>query len=31
MNVITPDNFDKKFLELRQYLFGELKTRAECA
>lgn len=28
-NVITPDNFDKKFSELRQYLFGDLKHKNE--
>lgn len=26
VNVITPDNFDKKFEELRGYLFGSAKT-----
>jgi len=30
LNVITPDNFAKKFKELRAYQFGELKTRNEC-
>lgn len=30
LNIITPDNFDKKFGELRGYLFPNLKTRAEC-
>jgi hypothetical protein len=28
-NVITPDNFDKKFKELRKYIFGDLKTNEE--
>ena len=28
-NVITPDNFDKKFLELRSHLFGDLRLRQE--
>ena len=28
-NVITPDNFEKKFGELRQHLFGDLKHRHE--
>ena len=31
MNVISPDNFDKKVSELRLYLFGEqFKTEDEC-
>jgi len=30
LNVIAPDNYDKKFAELRGYLFGELKTKTEC-
>ena len=30
LNVITPDNFDKKFKELRGFLFNELKTKTEC-
>mmetsp|Transcript_27045 Transcript_27045/g.41189 ORF Transcript_27045/g.41189 Transcript_27045/m.41189 type:complete len:121 (+) Transcript_27045:1254-1616(+) len=30
LNVITPDNHDKKFLELREYMFPGMKTRAEC-
>jgi len=30
LNVIAPDNYDKKFGELRSYLFGELKSREEC-
>jgi hypothetical protein len=30
LNVITPDNFEKKFNELRGFLFGELKNREEC-
>ncbi len=31
MNVISPDNFDKKLKELRLYLFGEqFKTEDEC-
>jgi hypothetical protein len=29
VNVITPDNFEKKFDELRGYMFGELKTPNE--
>lgn len=29
VNVITPDNFEKKFEELRGYMFGELKTQNE--
>ena len=31
MNVISPDNFDKKVKELRLYLLGEqFKTEDEC-
>lgn len=31
MNVISPDNFDKKAKELRGYLFGDqFKTQDEC-
>ena len=30
MNVIAPDNFEKKFKELRGYLYKDLKTREEC-
>lgn len=31
MNVISPDNFDKKVKELRGYLFGDqFKTEDEC-
>lgn len=30
LNVIAPDNKDRKFAELRQYLFKGLKTREEC-
>jgi len=30
LNVIAPDNVDKKFKELRDYLFPGLKTRNEC-
>jgi len=26
LNVITPDNYDKKFAELRGYLFDDLKS-----
>jgi hypothetical protein len=29
INIITPDNFDKKFEELRGYLFGGLKLSNE--
>jgi hypothetical protein len=29
VNVITPDNFDKKFSELREYLFGSTKLPDE--
>jgi len=29
LNVITPDNFDKKFGELRTYLFADLMSREE--
>eukprot|EP00347_Sterkiella_histriomuscorum_P005403 403356747 len=28
-NIITPDNFEKKFKELRTYLFGDLKHKNE--
>ncbi|CDW87535.1 eukaryotic translation initiation factor 4g-like [Stylonychia lemnae] len=28
-NIITPNNFDKKFLELRGHLFGDLKLKDE--
>jgi len=30
MNVIAPDNFDKKFGQLRDHLYKGLKTRDEC-
>lgn len=30
LNVITPDNFDKKFGEIRGYLFEEHMTQKEC-
>lgn len=30
LNIITPDNYDKKFLELRSFLFMDRKTREEC-
>lgn len=30
MNIITPDNFDKKFSELRGFLFPGLKTKVEA-
>ena len=30
LNVITPDNFEKKFAELRGFLFNDLRTKAEC-
>jgi len=30
LNVITPDNYDKKFKELRTFLFQDLRTREEC-
>lgn len=30
LNIITPDNFIKKFGELRGFLFPGLKTRTEC-
>ena len=29
MNVIAPDNYNKKFAELREYLFGDKKTENE--
>ena len=29
INIITPDNLDKKFLELRGFMFGELKKPDE--
>jgi hypothetical protein len=30
LNVITPDNFEKKFKELRQFQFDDLKSKEEC-
>ena len=31
MNVISPDNFDKKVMELKFYLFGDqFKTEDDC-
>lgn len=30
LNVITPENYDKKFSELRGFLFGNRKTEEEC-
>jgi hypothetical protein len=30
LNIIAPDNKDKKLRELRAILFGELKTKEEC-
>ena len=30
MNVIAPDNQEKKFLELRKFLFPGLMTKEEC-
>lgn len=30
LNVITPENYDKKFTELRGFLFGNRKTEEEC-
>jgi len=30
LNVITPDNYYRKFAELREFLFPGMKTRAEC-
>ena len=30
MNIIAPDNFEKKFGELRGFLFKGLKTEDEC-
>jgi len=30
LNVITPDNYDKKFNELRQFQFENLKSKEEC-
>jgi len=30
LNVITPDNFEKKFKELRQHLFPDLKSKDEA-
>lgn len=29
VNVITPENFDKKFEELRKVMFGDLKAKDE--
>lgn len=29
-NIITPDNFDKKFKELRRHTFGEAKLKEEA-
>jgi len=29
LNVIAPDNYNKKFAELREYLFGDKKTEDE--
>ena len=29
LNVIAPDNYTKKFTELREYLFGDKKTQTE--
>ena len=29
LNVIAPDNYNKKFAELREYLFGDKKTENE--
>lgn len=31
LNVITPDNYDKKFGELRKFLFGESRTAEEVS
>jgi hypothetical protein len=31
LNVISPDNYEKKFGEIRGYLFGDFKTTEECA
>ena len=28
-NLITPDNFEKKFLELREHVFGDIKMLSE--
>ena len=30
MNIIAPDNFEKKFAELRGFLFRDLKSKEEC-
>lgn len=30
VNVIVPDNFDKKFRELRRFIFGEYKFNGEA-
>jgi len=30
INLISPDNFDKKFNELRIYMFQDFKTLEEC-
>lgn len=30
LNIITPDNYDRKLAELRGFLFGDLKTEEEC-
>jgi hypothetical protein len=30
LNIIAPDNYQKKFLELRGYLFQEHKMKDEC-
>lgn len=30
INIISPDNFEKKFNELRVYMFKDFKTQDEC-
>lgn len=30
LNLLSPDNFDKKLNELRELLFPDFKTRNEC-
>tara|TARA_B110000305_G_C19451099_1_gene647991 strand:- start:2086 stop:2286 length:201 start_codon:yes stop_codon:yes gene_type:complete len=30
INLISPDNFDRKFNELRIYMFKDFKTQEEC-
>jgi hypothetical protein len=30
INLISPDNFDRKFKELKNYMFKDYKTQEEC-